>query len=200
MFIFQVTKVAEEGSIPKSDRHKTDIYFHSPNIAVRILSSFIILKTLSRGENSAINKTDVLIQFTLGREKLGQGRTRTIKVTLQQQRRQQLSGPLKTRAARGACSCFCFVHFLFCFVRHTIVIKCVPHVQHVFFPVVFGAEAILDNKRAEGFLWCRERKRQFYWTPSTEKVVRQILENILSMILTARFLIESLAFITNFTT
>ena len=81
MFIFQVTKVAEEGSIPKSDRHKTDIYFHSPNIAVRILSSFIILKTLSRGENSAINKTDVLIQFTLGREKLGQGRTRTIKVT-----------------------------------------------------------------------------------------------------------------------
>ncbi|XP_074619554.1 coiled-coil domain-containing protein 138-like [Acropora palmata] len=48
LFKPQVTKVAEEGSIPKSDRHKTDIYFHSPNIAVRILSSFIILKTLSR--------------------------------------------------------------------------------------------------------------------------------------------------------
>ena len=45
-----MTKVAEEGSTPKSDRHKTEIYFHSPNIAVRILSSFIILKTLSRGE------------------------------------------------------------------------------------------------------------------------------------------------------
>ena len=184
MFIFQVTKVAEEGSIPKSDRHKTDIYFHSPNIAVRILSSFIILKTLSRGENSAINKTDVLIQFTLGREKLGQGRTRTIKVTLQQQRRQQLSGPLKTRAARGAHSCFCFVHFLFLFctahdcdkVRATRATRLFPStlrtiIDTFFLSVVFGAEAILDNKRAEGFLWYRARKRQFYWTPSTEKVV-----------------------------
>ena len=48
---FQVTKVAEEGATPKGERHKADIYFHSPNIAVRILSSLIILKTLSRGQN-----------------------------------------------------------------------------------------------------------------------------------------------------
>lgn len=63
LFKPQVTKVAEEGSIPKSDRHKTDIYFHSPNIAVRILSSFIILKTLSRVDYLAqvfdVLKTDL---------------------------------------------------------------------------------------------------------------------------------------------
>ena len=111
MFIFQVTKVAEEGSIPKSDRHKTDIYFHSPNIAVRILSSFIILKTLSRGENSAINKTDVLIQFTLGREKLGQGRTRTMKVTLQQRRRQQLSWAVENAYGTGSMFMLMFCSF-----------------------------------------------------------------------------------------
>ena len=108
--MFQVTKVAEEGSIPKSDRHKTDIYFHSPNIAVRILSSFIILKTLSRGENSAINKTDVLIQFTLGRGMLGQGRTRTIKVTLQQQRRHAAT----KWAVENACGTGSMFMFLFC--------------------------------------------------------------------------------------
>lgn len=63
LFKPQVTKVAEEGGIPKSDRHKTDIYFHSPNIAVRILSSFIILKTLSRVDYLAqvfdVLKTDL---------------------------------------------------------------------------------------------------------------------------------------------
>ena len=47
---FKVTKVSEEGSTPKSEKQKLEIYFHSPNIAVRILSSLIILKTLSRGE------------------------------------------------------------------------------------------------------------------------------------------------------
>ena len=112
---------------------------------------------------------------------------------------QQLSGLSKTHAARGACSCFCFVHFLFLFctahdcdkVRAARATRLFPStlrtIIDAFFPVVFGAEAILDNKRAEGFLWCRARKRQFYWTPSTEKVVWQILENILNMILTVRF-------------
>ena len=47
---FKVTKVSEEGSTPKSEKQKLEIYFHSPNIAVRILSSLIVLKTLSRGE------------------------------------------------------------------------------------------------------------------------------------------------------
>lgn len=50
MIVFQVTKVSEEGATPKSDKQKVDIYFNSPNIAVRILSSLIILKTLSRGK------------------------------------------------------------------------------------------------------------------------------------------------------
>lgn len=63
LFKPQVTKVAEEGSTPKSDRHKTEIYFHSPNIAVRILSSFIILKTLARVDYLAqvfdVLKTDL---------------------------------------------------------------------------------------------------------------------------------------------
>lgn len=63
LFKPQVTKVAEEGSTPKSDKHKTEIYFHSPNIAVRILSSFIILKTLSRVDYLAqvfdVLKTDL---------------------------------------------------------------------------------------------------------------------------------------------
>lgn len=48
--LFKVTKVSEEGLTPKSEKQKLEIYFHSPNIAVRILSSLIILKTLSRGE------------------------------------------------------------------------------------------------------------------------------------------------------
>jgi len=59
----QVTKVAEEGATPKSEKHKVDIYFHSPNIAVRILSSLIILKTLSRVDYLAqvfdVLKTDL---------------------------------------------------------------------------------------------------------------------------------------------
>ncbi|KAM7440536.1 hypothetical protein ABFA07_010227 [Porites harrisoni] len=59
----QVTKVAEEGATPKGERHKADIYFHSPNIAVRILSSLIILKTLSRVDYLAqvfdVLKTDL---------------------------------------------------------------------------------------------------------------------------------------------
>lgn len=59
----QVTKVAKEGATPKSERNKVDIYFHSPNIAVRILSSLIILKTLSQVDYLAqvfdVLKTDL---------------------------------------------------------------------------------------------------------------------------------------------
>ena len=47
-------KVSEEGVISsskKGERQKVDIYFHSPNIAVRLLSTLLILKTLSRGES-----------------------------------------------------------------------------------------------------------------------------------------------------
>ena len=51
--IFQVSKISEEGVCLKSDKQKADIYFHSPTIAVRILSSLIILKTLARGETTA---------------------------------------------------------------------------------------------------------------------------------------------------
>lgn len=51
--IFQVSKISEEGVCLKSDKQKVDIYFHSPTIAVRILSSLIILKTLARGETTA---------------------------------------------------------------------------------------------------------------------------------------------------
>lgn len=59
----QVTKVSEEGVTPKSEKQKLEIYFHSPNIAVRILSSLIILKTLSRVDYLAhvfdVLKTDL---------------------------------------------------------------------------------------------------------------------------------------------
>ncbi|XP_078370082.1 coiled-coil domain-containing protein 138-like [Oculina patagonica] len=59
----QVTKVSEEGMTPKSEKQKLDIYFHSPNVAVRILSSLIILKTLSRVDYLAhvfdVLKTDL---------------------------------------------------------------------------------------------------------------------------------------------
>jgi len=59
----QVTKVSEEGLTPKSEKQKLEIYFHSPNIAVRILSSLIILKTLSRVDYLAhvfdVLKTDL---------------------------------------------------------------------------------------------------------------------------------------------
>lgn len=59
----QVSKVSEEGVCLKSDKQKVDIYFHSPTIAVRILSSLIILKTLARVDYLAhvfdVLKTDL---------------------------------------------------------------------------------------------------------------------------------------------
>lgn len=59
----QVSKISEEGVGLKSDKQKVDIYFHSPNIAVRILSSLTILKTLARVDYLAhvfdVLKTDL---------------------------------------------------------------------------------------------------------------------------------------------